>query len=164
MSAIVEASFKSAMRRMAATVNLITLSEGGVPKGMAATAVSSLSMDPPSLLVCVNRSASLHEPMGAATQFCVNVLHADQIEIARIFADNSLREVRFNTGRWAIEPGKAPYLEDAQAALFCDVDQTFSYGTHTIFIGRVTEVRVREHVDPLIYVDGGYRAPLPRRD
>jgi flavin reductase len=147
--------FKQAMRRVASTVNVITVCVGGEPMGITATAMSSLTLDPPSLLICINRTASLHSPLEDVSHFCVNVLHRSQEEIAQMFADKSRRELRFATG-WQVDCARPPRLADAQAAILCRRIQHFPYGTHSIFIGEVEEVAVRGDVDPLVYVDGKY--------
>lgn len=147
--------FKQAMRRVASTVNVITVCVGGEPMGITATAMSSLSLDPPSLLICINRTASLHSPLEDVSHFCVNVLHRSQEEIAQIFADRNRRDLRFATG-WQVDCDRPPRLADAQAAILCRRIQHFPYGTHSIFIGEVEEVAVRGDVDPLLYVDGRY--------
>lgn len=148
--------FRDAMRRVAATVNVITVTEDGVPMGMTATAVSSLAADPPSLLVCVNQSASMHNALAGATHFCVNVLHQDQREIARTFSDSKLRAIRFASGGWCHEEGLAPYLPHAQAILHCERSQLVAFATHTICIGTVTRVSLRADVNPLLYLDGHF--------
>ncbi|HEX6374391.1 MAG TPA: flavin reductase family protein [Allosphingosinicella sp.] len=147
--------FKQAMRRVASTVNVITICVGGEPMGITATAMSSVSLDPPSLLICINRSASLHSPMEDVSHFCVNVLHRSQEEIARMFADRSQQALRFATG-WQVDCARPPRLADAQAAILCRRIHHHPFGTHSIFIGQVEEVVVREDVNPLIYVDGRY--------
>jgi flavin reductase len=148
--------FRAAMRRLAATVNVITVNTRGGPMGLAATSVSSLSATPPSILVCVNQSASIHNALVEATQFCVNILHQDQLDVARVFSDSSLRNLRFSTGRWERATEAPPYLADAQGVLLCERKQSITFATHTICIGAVHEVRLRNDVDPLVYVDGHY--------
>ncbi len=150
--------FLDAMRRMAATVNVITVTEDGKPKGMTATAVSSLAADPPSLLVCVNQSASMHGSLALASHFRVNVLHRDQIDVSRTFSNSKLRDVRFETGGWMHDGDAPPYLPDAQASLLCERSQLIAFATHTIIIGVVCEVRTRDAIDPLVYLDGRYGA------
>ena len=86
-------SFNEAMRRVAATVNVISICVDGKPMGITATAVSVVSMDPPSLLVCVNQAASVHPQIENVVHFNVNVLHRDQAEVATIFADRKLEAV-----------------------------------------------------------------------
>ncbi len=143
------------MRRVASTVNVITVCVGGEPMGITATAMSSLSLDPPSLLICINRTASLHSPMEDVSHFCVNVLHRSQEDIAQMFADRRRQGLRFASG-WLIDCARPPRLAEAQAAILCRRIRHFSHGTHSIFIGDVEEVTVREDVDPLVYVDGKY--------
>ena len=149
------ADFKRAMRRVASTVNVITVCVGGEPMGITATAMSSLSLDPPSLLICINRSASLHSPLEDVSHFCVNVLHRSQEAIAQMFADRSQQALRFAEG-WTVDCRRPPHLADAQATILCRRIQHFPYGTHSIFIGQVEEVAMRGDVDPLVYVDGRY--------
>src|SRR5687768_8774711 len=148
-------AFKQAMRRVASTVNVITICVGGEPMGITATAMSALALDPPSLLICINRAASLHDSIEDVSHFTVNVLHRDQEDIARMFADRSQQALRFASG-WHVDCDRPPRLADAQAAILCRRIRHFPYGTHSIFIGEVEEVAVRADVDPLVYVDGRY--------
>ena len=147
--------FRRAMRRVAATVNVITVCVDGAPMGITATAMSSLSADPPSLLVCINRAASLHAPMENVGRFCVNVLHRDQLDIAGLFADRDRRHLGFADG-WALHPGAPPRLHDAQVSFLCRRIDLHQFGTHSIFIGVEEEIAMRDDVDPLVYVDGRY--------
>ena len=147
--------FRQAMRRVASTVNVISIVDDGKPMGITATAVSPISMDPPSLLVCINRAASLHAQMGDMSHFRVNVLHRDQAEIASMFADRSRHGLRFLSG-WDLESPGAPRLVDAQATILCRRTDSHSFGTHSIFIGVVEEAEARGEIDPLIYLDGRY--------
>ncbi len=148
-------AFRQAMRRVASTVNVITLCVGGQPKGITATAMSPLSLDPPSLLVCINRAASLHGSMEDVTHFRVNVLHRDQEAIASMFADSSQQATRFLEG-WEVGCERPPRLLEAQAAILCRRTDHHRFGTHSIFIGVVEEAEFRPGVDPLVYVDGRY--------
>lgn len=154
-AADLSSDFRRAMRRVASTVNVITVCVGGEPMGITATAMSSLSLDPPSLLICINRTASLHSPLEDVSHFCVNVLHRSQEAIARMFADRSQQALRFAEG-WTVDCVAPPRLADAQAAILCRRIRHFPYGTHSIFIGEVEEVAVRGDVDPLLYVNGRY--------
>ena len=147
--------FRQAMRRVASTVNVISICVDGQPLGITATAVSSLSLDPPSLLVCINRTASVHGPMGGMPHFRVNVLHRDQEAIAAMFADRAQHALRFLSG-WDLDCGTAPRLLDAQASILCRRTDHHQFGTHSIFIGVVEEVFTRPEIDPLLYLDGRY--------
>ena len=147
--------FRNAMRRVASTVNVITICVGGEPMGITATAMSSLAMDPPSLLVCINRFAAMHGSMEDVSHFCVNVLHRDQEEMARMFADKRQHALRFTSG-WQVECDRPPRLVDAQAAIVCRRTEHHRFGTHSIFIGVVEDSVVRDEVNPLVYLNGEY--------
>jgi flavin reductase (DIM6/NTAB) family NADH-FMN oxidoreductase RutF len=154
-SAPVTADFKRAMRRLAATVTIITTADvNGNRYGMTATAVNSLAMDPPSLLICVNHSASIHAPLLGRGRFCVNVLTTEHEELVAAFSGKLKGDARFQTGDWRAEEGGLPYLADAQCNLFCEIDSVVPYATHSIVIGRVVAVRVEEGIRPLIFADG----------
>jgi flavin reductase len=148
-------SFRQAMRRVASTVNVITICVDGTPMGITATAMSSLAMDPPSLLVCINQAASLHGSLQDVSHFGVNVLHRDQEDLAHIFADRSKAALRFASG-WELHGDRPPRLADAQASLLCRRIDHHQFGTHSIFIGVVEEAIVRDEVNPLVYLDGRY--------
>lgn len=149
------ADFRQAMRRVASTVNVITICVGGTPMGITATAMSSISLDPPSLLVCINRTASMHGSMEDVSHFRVNVLHRDQEEVARMFADRRHQALRFAEG-WTVDCERPPRLIDAQASLLCRRIDHHRFGTHSIFIGQVEEASVRGEVAPLVYLNGAY--------
>ena len=147
-------SFRSAMRHIAATVYAVTTGQVGERHGILATAVSSLSFEPPSLLVCVNRSASLHAPLASAEVFCVNVLGLGNREIAEVF-EIARGEDRFATGDWREEHG-VPVLANAQSYFICRTGHRHEFGTHTIFIGELLQARHREDATPLTYYDRHY--------
>ena len=149
------AAFKEAMRRVAATVNVISICVEGTPMGITATAVSVVSMDPPSLLVCVNQAASVHPWIEDVLHFNVNVLHRDQAEVATIFADRGLEAQRFIRG-WDNDCVQPPRLRNAQASILCRRIDHHRFGTHSIFIGVVEEVVARADIDPLVYLDGKF--------
>lgn len=152
---------RSGLRRLAKAVVVITAWDGERRWAMTATAVSELSMEPPSLLACVNRSASLYGPLAAGARFCINILRSDQLSVSRACSGAAKGEARFLEGRWGSGNGGTPYLEDAQASFFCTFESILEYGTHAIVIGAVQEVRLCGDVDPLVYVDGGYARATP---
>jgi flavin reductase (DIM6/NTAB) family NADH-FMN oxidoreductase RutF len=147
--------FRQAMRRVASTVNVITICVDGEPQGITATAMSSLAMDPPSLLVCINRAAALHGSIRDVSHFGVNVLHRDQEHLAQMFADRDKAALRFTEG-WHLDCDRPPRLLDAQASILCRRIDHHQFGTHSIFIGVVEDVVLRPDVDPLVYLDGKY--------
>lgn len=146
--------FKGAMRRLASTIAIITTREGDAWHGMAATAVTSVTTDPPCLLIAVNRSASLHAPISAAGKYCVNLLGGQHRELIPLFSGQLKGAERFRHGRWAEGHDGQPYLQDSAASLFCDVDAQFDHGTHTLFIGAVRRVVIDPPHDPMVWVNG----------
>lgn len=151
----VTTEFKRAMRRLATTVTIISTADvNGNRYGMTATAVNSLTMDPPSLLICVNHSASIHSALIGRERFCVNVLTTEHEDLVSAFSGRLKGDARFEVGEWRNEDSGMPYLEGAQCNLFCDIDSVVPFGTHSVVIGRVSAVRVEEGIRPLIFADG----------
>ena len=159
MSQELQQEFKTAMRGLAATVCIVSIADEGGWNGMTATAVTSVSMDPPSMLVCVNSTASLHAPLHSGARFCVNILKNSQVPLAGAFSTSKIKGAeRFANGAWEADAGGLPFLADAQANLFCTIEMAVPYGTHTIFVGKVASLRVSERFAPLLYQDGQYAA------
>ena len=148
--------FKAAMRRLVSTVTIVTNRDPrtGQRSGMTATAVTSLSADPPALLVCVNRSASMHPSLAIGSRFCVNILGEPHEELARSFGGQTEPGFRFEAGQWSGD--EVPFLADAVATVFCQVDQLIDYATHSIVIGRVGAARVNGTHRPLVYGNGKF--------
>jgi flavin reductase (DIM6/NTAB) family NADH-FMN oxidoreductase RutF len=146
---------KLALRRLASSVSVVTCRHGGRNFAMTATAVSALSMEPPSMLVCVNRSAAFHAALSRADAFAINVLSRAHVVISRLCSGEAKAGSRFEVGDWDTEAA-APVLIDAQAAIVCRKDNEMAYGTHTVFMGRIMSIATNGDVDPLIYVDGQY--------
>ncbi len=153
-------AFRAAMRRLAATVTIVTAADHQRRHGMTATAVTSLSMEPPSLLVCLNRQTLLHDILLGARRFCVNVLHCEQSALSAAFAGAVPPDGRFALGAWRWDDG-LPVLADAQAALVCRRTAALPFGTHTIFVGEVMHAAHREEVAPLIYQNAAYCRSTP---
>ncbi|RPF70237.1 flavin reductase family protein [Aurantiacibacter spongiae] len=153
-------SFREAMRHVASTVYAVTTNDEGRRYGILATAVSSLSFAPPSVLVCVNRTASLHDPLARAERFCVNVLGLGNRDVAEHFMRPEAD--RFAVGKWEEDLG-VPVLATAQSSLICQTAHRQIFGTHTIFIGELLAASHREDATPLTYFDRNYidisRAP-----
>jgi flavin reductase (DIM6/NTAB) family NADH-FMN oxidoreductase RutF len=139
------------MRHVAATVYAVTTGHKGERHGIIATAVNSLSFDPPSLLVCINRSASLHDPVAMAEKFAVNVLGLGNRDVADHFIA-ARGEERFTVGDWEELEGM-PVLANAQSSFVCRTAHRHEFGTHTIFIGELIAARHRHDATPLTYFD-----------
>ncbi len=152
----IQEAFRHAMRRVASTVTIVSVQSGAERRGTTATSVTSISMQPPSVLVCFSRLSRLHKFLSKENRFCVNVLHTDNMETSRIFSDPLAGAERFNSGDWQADADGTPYLANAQANLFCRKEKEIAYGSHTIFIGRVLHARARGDISPLLYRDGHY--------
>lgn len=150
---------KQAMARLGASVTVITSYDGNKRYAMTATAVTSLTLDPPALLICVNQINGLHHALSSGYGFCVNILHGDQQDISNICAGQDTGEAKFNIGDWRPGEDKIPYLADAQASIFCDLDDTHVYGSHSIFIGKVNKIITRDEISPLMFLAGNYFSP-----
>jgi len=155
----IEAAFRRAMRRFAATVSVISTRHDGRPHAMTATAVTSLSMAPPSLLACVNSGSRFHGVLDIEELFCVNILYRDQAGLSQAFSRFLSAEDHQRFG-WTDVDGFS-YLADAQAVVFCRKAQQVPFGSHTIFIGTVVDVLTRDDVAPLIFQDGQYGSCIP---
>ena len=131
----------------------------GFSAGLTATAVCSLSADPPSLLVCVNRASTIAPGLKQDDAFSVNVLAEDQIDVAQAFGGQKTVKgaARFVYGSWIRSAHDVPLLVNARASFECVVEKVLDYATHHIVIGRVTDVHLR-HPDAkaLLYGDGRY--------
>lgn len=154
--ALVAASLRKGLRSLAKAVVVITCQHGGQRHAMTATAVSELSMDPPSMLICVNKTASLFEPLTQGADFCINILGAHQADISSLCAGKEKGEARFAVGDWRQSALGHAYLADAQASFFCRNVANTVYGTHGVFIGEVLEVIDLSPINPLVYMDGRY--------
>ena len=146
--------FRFGMRRLAAAVCVITAQSDGVRGGLTATAVMSLSADPPRLAVAVNKTASAYPLIAKARSFAVNVLRYEQLPIASRFAGACKGEARFAHAQWAALQTGAPALVDAAATFDCTLHQAIDAGTHVLLIGDVRALASSSAQRPLLYCDG----------
>lgn len=152
---IISDAFKDAMRRFATGVTVVTTLVDGRPHGFTANAFSSVSADPPLLLLCVNRSAFSHSLIARAGFFCVNVLSIDQRTIAERFSRRDVND-RFEGVLWAPGVTGAPVIQATLSHFDCTLAEELTAGTHTVFLGSVVGCGTEEGV-PLGYFDGAYR-------
>lgn len=150
--------FRVAMRELAGAVSVISCGEGERRTGFTATSVTSLCLEPPTLIVCVNRSSSSWPVLRDSRRFGVNILSASHRDVAHRFAGASGAEgpARYDAGDWITRSSRAPLLRDALAAFECRVEDTIERGSHAILIGRVEAVRRGEGGGALVYWRGGY--------
>jgi flavin reductase (DIM6/NTAB) family NADH-FMN oxidoreductase RutF len=146
-------AYRLAMRRTAASVAVITTAHDGRIHGMTATAMTSVSVDPPTLLVVVNRTTRTHPFIQKSGRFAVNVLAQGQEEIARRFAAGV--ENQFEGVAYDLRSAEVPIIAGTVATFVCIATEAIDVATHTIFIGEVEEAY---HTDlpPLLYHDGRF--------
>lgn len=148
--------FRAAMRRLASSVAIVAARGEAGPVGIAATSITSLTMAPPSVLVCINRASSLHACLAIEAPLSINLLSRDQLDVSAAFGGGVPNPQRFEVGLWDNGEYGLPILRDAQANLCCVVDRLVDHGTHTIVIAEVESVACCTAVNPLIYQGGAY--------
>jgi flavin reductase (DIM6/NTAB) family NADH-FMN oxidoreductase RutF len=149
---------RGVMRQWATGVTLVTAQDGGTPHGMTVSSFTSLSLDPPLVLVSLENTARTHRMVSESGAFAVSILEASQQDLADRFAgripdsEDRFEEVEYETARTG-----APVPRGALAFLDCEVVDRQPAGTHTVFIGRVVASGVRPEGKPLLYYDRNYR-------
>jgi flavin reductase (DIM6/NTAB) family NADH-FMN oxidoreductase RutF len=149
--------FIEAMSRAATGVTVVT-SEGELGRfGQTVSAMSSVSADPPMLLVCINRKSPIRTAIQQHRAFGVNVLRADQRRLSDVFAGRPRRDEPYDFSIAAWEEGEAgsPLLTGAVARFDCALEAAYDAGTHTIFVGRVVSASAGTGA-PLVYAGRGY--------
>ncbi len=141
------AAFRFAMREFASGVAIVTCGEGEARAGCTVTALTSLSLTPPSLVVCIGRTAATLVRLRECGAFAVNVLGAQHEALANRFAGRGgvLGAERFARGEWVTLATGAPLLRDALAGIDCRVEEIVDRHTHAIVIGAVAGVRRGAH-------------------
>lgn len=159
---IATGEFCKAMRNLAGHCVVIASGDDHQRAGLTATAVCSVTAEPPRLLVCVNRNVYAHGVITSARHLSVNVLGCRQESIARRFAgmvDGVAGEQRFEEGAWHPGVSEVPVLTDALASFECRVVEAMPASTHDIFLCEVIHVTGQmEEEDPLIYFNGQFAA------
>jgi flavin reductase (DIM6/NTAB) family NADH-FMN oxidoreductase RutF len=153
--------FRRAMRQLVGGVCAISVGNGEGRGGLVATSVTSLSVEPPTILVCVSRAASAWPAIREFGCFAVNVLAHQHQEFARTFSGQTGARgaARYEGGDWLTAETGAPVLADALVAVDCEVEEILERHSHGIVIGRVRAVTPIRERAALVYVRGTY-APL----
>ena len=151
---------RNGMRHLAAAVSIITATDGSNRAGLTATAVSSVTTDPPRLVVFVNKNVFADSLIQRSAALAVNVLAGEQEDVARVFAgmvEGVQGEDRFNTGSWTTLVSGAPVLENTLSSFDCRVIKMFDESTHHAFLCEVLAVRERSDGEALVYLNGAFR-------
>jgi 4-nitrophenol 2-monooxygenase / 4-nitrocatechol 4-monooxygenase, reductase component len=149
-----DARFKLAMSHFPSGVTVVTTEHQGRAYGLTVASFASLSLHPPLVLVCLEKSVKSHDAVVGSKKFAVSILGADQAEISNRFASKS--DDKFSgiaTGRGELG---IPLIDGALCTIECRVCDQLPGGDHSIFVGEVVDVQVREG-EPLIYFRSGYR-------
>lgn len=146
--------FKRAMRRFATGVTVVTSLKDGEPRGVTVSAFASVSLDPPSVLICINREARSYLFISTSKIFCVNILDAAQQALAERFS-GKLRENQFDGVDYFVDQTGAAVLRGSLAHVDCEVTGEHHVGSHSIFIGKVLSVATADG-SPLGYFGGEF--------
>lgn len=158
---MIEASdFRNAMARLATAVSVITTEGESGAHGFTASAICSVSDNPPTLLVCMNQAARSHGHFVDHKTLCVNVLSARHEALSNTFASKLCSRERFEQGTWGTLVTGAPVLADALVSFDCEIEQVQAMGTHSIFMCRVVAIKHAEREgeadESLVYFNRAY--------
>lgn len=156
MPAVAADAYRAAMARTASAVHLVTTEGPGGRAGFTATAVCSVSDRPPTLLVCLNRTASAYAALSLNDALCVNVLGGHQRNVADAFGGGTPMEERFAAGVWSRLVTGAPVLEYALMAFDCRIVDRQAVATHDVLICTVVALAGMGAGDGLLYADRRY--------
>jgi flavin reductase (DIM6/NTAB) family NADH-FMN oxidoreductase RutF len=153
------AEFRAALRSFAGAVTIVAAGPEGQRCGLTATAICSVSDDPPTMLACINLKSASNPLISTHGSFSINVLASSHREVAMRFAghDGVTGENRFSDPGWGVLATGAPVFTDALVVLDCRLIEARTMGSHTIFIGAVAACRAQAGLEPLVYVNGAFR-------
>ena len=161
-AAVEKQEYRDAMARLGSAVNIITTDGPGGRAGFTASAVCSVTDTPPTLLVCLNRSASVHAAFTQNQVLCVNTLADCHESLSNLFGGKTPMEQRFDAAEWARLATGSPILTDALVSFDCKVTQITSVGTHDILFCEAVALRRNDDSHGLVYFDRRYH-PLMRQ-
>lgn len=153
-AALTSEEFRRSCGRFATGVTIASvLDSQGTPHGLTVSSFTSVSLEPPLVLICLGHQVTIIETFRAATYFGINVLNEHQRDLSESFARKG--HDRFNRVRWYCGPSGVPLLEDVLAAIECRVYQRFLSGDHDIMVGEMLHAKVAEG-SPLIHFASRY--------
>jgi flavin reductase (DIM6/NTAB) family NADH-FMN oxidoreductase RutF len=152
LESILPPLFKRTLAQWASGVTVVTTLRDGIAHGMTASSFSSLSLDPPLVLVSVNQRARLHELLPETGRYGINILAKHQDALSTHFAGRPDESLQIP---W-IEAEGLPFLDGALAHLACDVFDAHPGGDHIIYVGRITHAQVWPDLEPLLFHRGKY--------
>ena len=150
--------FRDAMACLGAAVNIITTDGPAGQAGFTASAVCSVTDSPPTLLVCLNRSASVWPVFNDNRTLCVNTLSAGQESLSNLFGGKTPMADRFAAAGWQTGATGCPRLDEALASFDCRISQVVSVGTHDILFCEIVAITRHPVPQGLVWFDRGYHA------
>lgn len=153
----VSAAYRNGMARLAAAVTIVTTDGPAGRAGFAATAVTSVSDNPPTLLVCLNKGSSAYPAVSANGLVSVNVLSAEHEPVSRLFGGKTPVDERFAAASWETTVSGTPRLSDALVSFECRITEVHDGSTHDVLFCEVLDVTTREDGKALVYFDRGCR-------
>ena len=150
--------FRDVLGRLASGVTVVTTRDNaGEPRGLTATAVCSVSLEPPLVLVCIGRDSQTCQAIPDAGRYALNLLSSNGRDLSDRFA--AAGEGKFGGVAWHDSPRGCPLLDGCLGWVECDVERQLEAGDHTIFVGRVVDMAIEQpEGEPLIHFDGRYRS------
>ena len=152
---------RKTLRGYASSVLVAASADAGGRAAMTATAVVPVCLDPPTMLVCVNRASELYPILARGAGFTLSLLRPGQEAISNGCGGAADGAARFQLGDWRTDGDGLPWLADAASAIGCRQVRRMAQGSHDIVIGEVLWVTGGDVIDPLLHVDGAYRSLNP---
>jgi flavin reductase (DIM6/NTAB) family NADH-FMN oxidoreductase RutF len=149
-------TFRDAMSRLPTGVTVVSAPGPSGPAGATANAVTSLSLDPPLMLACLERASRTLAAVQTAERFAVNILQSGQADLARAFATKSPHDEKWGEVAWNEQHG-VPVMVDALAWIACELREIHDGGDHAIAVGTVLGLDGSGEGEPLVFHRGQYR-------
>ena len=146
--------FKKTLGSFATGVTVVTTSLDNKPYGLTVNAFSSLSLDPPLVLICIDKKSESNKILKRSKIFAVNILNQNQKHLSKIFSDSTNRN-RFRDVKTTTKTTGSPIIVNSLGYIDCTVEKIISAGDHNIFIGNIKSLN-NKNLDPLIYYRGNY--------
>ncbi|HEY5853965.1 MAG TPA: flavin reductase family protein [Aldersonia sp.] len=150
---VADATMRGVHRTFVTGVTIVTTMDEDVPRGLAVNAFSSISLSPALVMVCVQRTSTTHDPLFRATHLGINILAADQLSTAGMFA--SKRTDKFADISWQPAAYGSPILPEASAWMEAEICDRLQVDTHTAFVARVVDAAYSDR-PALLYAGGGF--------
>ena len=153
----IKEEFRLALRELVYPVCVVSSYNYETKENHAITvsSVTSLSFEPPSILVCINKDSSIHSSMKKNTYFNISFLSSLQSEISNLCGIDEFTDQRFENDFWDFK-NNVGYIKNSQSVISCTIEEITNYGSHSVFIGNVVEVIQNREIKPLLYGKGKY--------